>query len=235
MKITKGMVLSAGFGKRLLPITDTLPKPLVSLNGKTLLDRALDHLRKAGVIEIIVNVHHLGHMIIEHLKKDSAITISQEDPILETGGGIRKVLDFFENKPFFALNGDMVWIDDTTPALELLSSNWDDTKMDVLLLLVPKEKIWGYEGKGDYFLYENGHIVRRTTEDSAPYINVGTHLLHPRIYEKRPVVPFSNLEIYDEAQSQGRLRGISYQGKWFHIGTPKALKECQSIFQDLET
>lgn len=235
------MVLAAGLGLRLRPLTRHRPKPLVELAGRTLLDRALDHLSAAGVSRVVVNLHYLGHMIEAHLagRAVPAIEFSHEDEeLLETGGGVAKALDLLGGEPFYVVNADITWTDASTPALARLTAAWRDGNMDALLLLHPVDAATGYDGAGDYSLDAGsggavagaaGQLIRRGERPTAPLVFTGVQLLHPRLFVDVPAGPFSLKHLYDRAEEAGRLYGIIHAGDWHHIGTPAGLTEAEQI------
>ena len=229
------MVLAAGLGERMRPITDTLPKPLVPVRGRPMLDIILDRLDEAGVTKAVVNLHYLGEMIEDHLggRKAPAVVFSHEDDRLETGGGIRKALPLLGEDPFFALNGDVCWLDGLTPALRRLAAAWDPEKMDALLLLHPTAFALGYEGVGDYVMNPQGRLRRRLEREVAPFIFAGIQILHPRLFAGAPEGSFSLNRLYDKAQEEERLWGIRHDGEWFHVGTPEGLREVEDALHHL--
>jgi MurNAc alpha-1-phosphate uridylyltransferase len=228
MSPRRAIALSAGLGLRMRPITLTLPKPLARVMGKTLLDHALDRLAGAGVTECVVNVHHLGHLIRDHLKERlrPGILISDEsDQLLETGGGVARALPLLGQEAFFAVNADILWLDGAEPALKRLAALWDETRMDALLLLARKDTAFGYEGPGDFFLAgEAGRPLRRGQAAEAPFVFAGVQILHPRLVKDVPEGPFSLNLLYDRALAEERLFALAHDGGWFHIGTPEALE-----------
>ncbi len=234
-KITKAFILAAGKGTRMRPLTDTCPKPLLEVNGKPIIGYALDALKDAGVTDVVVNLNYLGVQLEDYLRTrtDFNITLSWEDELLETGGGVKKELDFFKDEPFYVLNGDVIWDNGTVPALKRLKDAWDSTKMDALLLMQPIEKQDGYHGKGDYFQNEKTlELTRRTAEqDSAPYVFAGPRIIHPRLFDNSPTGAFSFLSLFDQAQKKGRLCGAVHDGNWYHVGTPDALYKTDAIFK----
>jgi MurNAc alpha-1-phosphate uridylyltransferase len=221
----RAMVLAAGLGKRMRPLTDTTPKPLLAVAGRTLLDRALDRLADAKVERAVVNVHYLGEQIETHLKarKSPPIVISREDVLLETGGGVTKALPQLGDAPFFVVNADILWLDGSTPALRRLAQAWDDGRMDALLLMQSTATARGYEGRGDYFLDAKGQLRRRRGGEVAPYVFAALQILHPRLFKDAPSGAFSLNVLYDKAQAAGRLWGLLHDGMWFHVGTPEDL------------
>lgn len=230
MTPTRAMVLAAGLGLRLRPLTETRPKPLIAVAGRTLLDRALDRLVEAGVAEAVVNIHYLGHMIEAHLAARTAprIVLSREDDaLLETGGGVAKALPDLGTAPFYVINADIAWSDGASPALLRLAQAWRDESMDALLLLHPVAAATGYDGTGDYALDGDGEAAgrlrHRRGRPAAPHVFTGVQLLHPRLFAGAPAGPFPLIRLYDAAEESGRLFGLVHDGDWHHIGTPAGL------------
>jgi MurNAc alpha-1-phosphate uridylyltransferase len=224
--ISSAMVLAAGLGLRLRPITETLPKPLVAVAGRSMLDRALDVLVNAGVGTCIVNTHYLGDMIVNHLRDRAApfIRISAEEELLDTGGGVARALPMLGPGPFFAVNADILWEEGPgSPALARLAAAFDEARMDALLLVVPLARAVGYDGAGDFTLGDDGRLARRGDAASAPYVFTGVQVLHPRLLDGCPSGPFSLNVLYDRAIAGGRLGGLVHDGRWFHIGTVDGL------------
>lgn len=218
---SKAMILAAGLGSRMRPITDRLPKPLIPIGGRSLLDRILDRVADAGVDEAIVNVHYLGHLIERHLatRCRPRIRISREVTRLETGGGIAHALALFDQRPFYAINGDILWCDGASPTLVALADAWDDAHMDALLVLHPTASAFGYDGVGDFDRAPDGRLCRRQA-DRSPYLFAGMQILHPRLFAAAPPTPFSLNLLYDRAMAAGRLFGLVHAGGWCHVGTP---------------
>jgi MurNAc alpha-1-phosphate uridylyltransferase len=227
--ITQAMILAAGLGKRLRPLTDTTPKPLLSVGGKTLLDHALDHVAAAGVTRCVINTHHLARQIHDHVKARAHphIALSHEPVLLETGGGVVKALSHFEDQPFFVLNADIWWQDAGTSSLLQLSRLWNSRKMDALLLLAPLEKAIGYTGVGDYFLTPEGRAQYRGSQPTAPYIFSGIRIVHSRLFDGQTVHPFSIVPLFHQAEQQGRLYGLIHEGAWGDIGTATSLEKVR--------
>jgi MurNAc alpha-1-phosphate uridylyltransferase len=219
------MVLAAGRGVRLRPITDTLPKPLVRIAGRTMLDHAIDRLEAAGVTRIVVNTHYLGELVVAHLRARPSpeIVFSPEAIALETGGGVRNALPLLGDEPFFVVNGDSLWVDGPTPALARLAAAWDGATADVLLLLQPTATAVGYEGIGDYAVDAAGKPHRRTGRDPVPYLYAGVQMLSPSAFRDAPDGPFSLLHVYDRAEAAGRLGALVHTGEWYHVSTPEGL------------
>jgi MurNAc alpha-1-phosphate uridylyltransferase len=227
------MILAAGFGVRLRPITNKLPKPLVKVLGRTLIDHTIDRLQEGGVEKFIVNTHHLSEQIHKHLKKrnDVDILFSREDRILETGGGITNALEKFHNEPFFACNGDTLWLNGSQNAANRMIHHWDENKMDGLLMLHSTVDAYGYDGLGDFNINPLGVLKRRLESEVSPYLFTGVQILHPKLFRSAPEGPFSLNLLYDRAIETGRLYGIVHDGEWFHIGTPEALDEAEDYMR----
>jgi MurNAc alpha-1-phosphate uridylyltransferase len=224
------MVLAAGKGLRLRPLTLSRPKPLVEVAGRTMLDGVLDRLAEAGVAEAVVNAHHLGHMIEGHLQGRASprIHISREDALLETGGGVKKALPLLGDRPFFVINGDVVWRDGKVPALQRLAEAWDGRIMDALLLLQSTASAVGYEGSGDFVMDQLGRLRRRKEGEVAPFLFAGLQMLSPALFANTPEGPFSLNLLYDRALAAGRLYGLRHDGTWYHVGTPEDLERVEA-------
>lgn len=226
------MVLAAGNGTRLAPLTDSCPKPLVKVGGQPILDRILDKLADAGVGRAVVNARHLGDRIEEHVadRREPAITLIRETAVLETGGAVRNALPRLGEEPFFVINGDTVWLDGLRDALHRFAEIWNGDEMDVLLLLYPFARVLGWHGLGDYMMDPNGRLTRRPESKVAPYAYMGVSILHPRILADAPDGAFSLNLIYDRAEEAGRLFGALHDGLWYHISTPADLDEANRRF-----
>jgi len=225
------MVLAAGLGTRMRPITEMLPKPLVKVFGKTLLDYGLDCLAKQGVGRAVVNVHYLADQMEAHLeqRKDIGIIISDErEELLDSGGGIKKALGHFDDRPFFLLNSDSFWLEGSTSNLSLLNDHWDGDKMDMLLLLSPMTNAIGFNGSGDFDMAPGGELKRRPEKKIASFAYAGAAILHPRIFTETPDGPFSLNLLFDRAIESGRLHGCRMNGLWLHVGTPDAIGEAEA-------
>lgn len=218
------MVLAAGLGTRLRPITDRIPKPLVSAGGRTLLDRALDRLVDAGVPRVVVNTHYKAEMIARHLegRRQPAITLSVEDELLETGGGILKALPLLDDV-FYVANSDVFWLDGKTPALLRLAAAWDAERLDALLLLQRTTTAVGYDGAGDFIIDPLGQVRRRREREVAPHLFAGVQILHRRLFDGQTAGKFSLNPLWDRAIAAGRLAAIVHDGEWYHVGTPEGL------------
>lgn len=231
--VKRAMVLAAGFGVRMRPITDTVPKPLVEVHGRTLIDRLLDRLVDAGVETVVVNTHHLGDRLHAHLdqRNDVEILFSPEDPILETGGGIAKALPLLGKEPFFACNGDAMWLNGSQDALKRMLGEWQDDDMDALLMLHSTVEAYGYRGNGDFIIDQLGLLARKPESEVSPYLFTGVQILHPRLFKNVPEGAFSLNVVYDRAIGNDRLYGIIHDGEWFHVGTPEALEDVETYLQ----
>jgi MurNAc alpha-1-phosphate uridylyltransferase len=232
----RAMVLAAGLGVRMRPITDRLPKPLVAIAGRSLLDRCLDALAAAGVREAVVNIHHLAHLVAAHVSSRSRpkVILSHEAELLETGGGVAKALPLLGAEPFFMANGDILWQDGATPALPALAAAWDDRRMDGLLLLQPVANAPGYHGAGDFRIDGAGRLSRRDGQ-TAPLLFAGLQILHPRLFAAAPAGAFSVNLLYDRAIAKGRLFGLVHDGGWCHVGTPADIPVAEAFLRRYDT
>lgn len=228
---TNAMVLAAGLGLRMRPITLTLPKPLVPVAGRTMLDRVLDHLDRVDAGRKVVNLHWLGETIRSHLDGRDDIIFSEERELLETGGGVVKALPHLGAAPFFVCNADIIWTDGAEPALSRLLRAYDPARMDGLLLLQPVKTAFGYDGQGDFHLGADGRLTRRKQGETTPLMFAGVQILHPRLFEGNPGGKFSLNLLYDKAIASDRLFGIVHDGRWYHIGTPSALTEAEALIE----
>jgi N-acetyl-alpha-D-muramate 1-phosphate uridylyltransferase len=219
-----GMVLAAGLGKRLRPVTKTIPKPLVEINGRTLLDHAIDRLACIGVERVVVNTHYKAAKVAAHLARrcQPRIELSEEPDLLDTGGGVAHALPLLDEM-FFVINGDVFWLDGKNDALQRLAQAFDPDHMDAVLLLQRTVTAVGYEGGGDYFLDPAGKPRRRRDREIAPYLFAGIQLLHRRLFDGICDRVFSLVRLYDCAERAGHLHAIVHDGEWYHIGTPEGL------------
>ena len=245
--IDQAMLLAAGLGTRMRPLTDNLPKPLLPVNGRSMLDRALDRLVEAGVTRAAINTHYLGEKIHQHMatRRDIEITYFDETEILDTGGGVKNALPFFNDKPFYCINTDLVWTDGATGStLGRMANAWDDAAMDALMLMVPTEEAIGFNGKGDFDLVEpdasvsriaNPGWVKNETKPDRDYVWVAAQIFHPRAFAKITEISFSNRLPWEHAMQQGRLWGIVHDGGGYHAGTPEDLAIVDKLFAALET
>jgi MurNAc alpha-1-phosphate uridylyltransferase len=224
------MVLAAGLGTRMRPAANGLPKPLVPLGGRALIDHVLDRIAEAGVPRAVVNVHYCADQVVAHMagRKRPEIVISDEtDLILDTGGGVTKALPHLGEQAFLVHNSDSVWIEQGSPNLARLFVCWDDHAMDCLMLLAPVETSLGYTGKGDFSLTAAGEIVRRGTAGHADYVFTGVSLMHPRSFADSPSGAFSLNLLWDRAIAAHRIYGLTLDGVWMHVGDPIALDQAE--------
>jgi MurNAc alpha-1-phosphate uridylyltransferase len=225
-----GMVLAAGLGLRMRPLTDTVPKPLVRLKGRALIDHVLDRIAAAGVARAVVNVHYLADALEAHLRlrKRPQIIISDErDKVLDTGGGLVRALPKLGPEPFLIHNSDSVWIEGVGSNLERLFAAWDSETMDSLMLLASATASLGYEGAGDFAMGTDGRLTRRGERQMVPFVFTGVSIAHPRMFKGAPQGAFSLNALWDKAIDKGRLYGIRLDGLWMHVGTPEALTEAE--------
>lgn len=224
------MILAAGLGKRMRPLTATQPKPLVRVAGKSLIDHALDKLESAGIGNAVVNVHYLADALEGHFKVRSRapkIVVSDErDLLLETGGGMVKAAPLLPD-PFFCLNSDNIWLDGPADVFSELSLAWDPERMDALLLVVPHPRALNYRGEGDFHLDAEGRVTRRKQGRVAPFIYTGIQLVSHRLLRDAPEGPFSTNILWSRAIEEGRLYGISHTGLWFEVGDPAAIRPTE--------
>ena len=223
---TSAMVLAAGMGVRMRPLTDRMPKPLVEVAGKPLLDHVLDRLAEVGVERAVVNAHYLGDQIISHVaaRQQPKVVISDErDAILGTGGAVVRALPLLGDQPFFHLNADTMWIDGVRPNLARLAEAFDPQTMDILLLMAATASSIGYEGAGDYAMAPDGSLKRRKEHQVVPFVYAGAAIMKPHLFSNAPQGAFSLTQIFDEANEQGRLFGLRLDGTWMHVGTPDAI------------
>lgn len=227
--IRKAMVLAAGRGERMRPLTDKRPKPLIEVNGSPMIDQILDRLAAAGIEDAVVNLHYLGDQLHEHLegRPRPRVSFSREESLLDTGGGVTKALPLLGEEPFFVVNGDVVWLDGPRPVLQRLAEAWNPDTMDALLLLQPGNGAFGYDGPGDFRMDPLGRLTRRAERKLAPFVYAGLQVLHPRLFEGAPEGAFSLNLLWDQAAAAGRLYGLRHEGAWYHVGTPAALKAVE--------
>jgi len=224
------MILAAGLGLRMLPLTDKTPKPLIKVTGKPLIQFNLEALSKFSAAEVVVNIHHLPLQMINFLRNypDFDVQISNEsDELLDSGGGIKNALHLLGPAPFFILNADSFWIDGATSNLNRLSKAWEPERMDILLLLAAGNQIMGYAGCGDFMMNSNGQLIRRPEKAVSPFVYTGVALISPKIFHETPSGPFSLNILFDRAIELQRLYGIRLDGDWYHVGTPESIDEAE--------
>jgi MurNAc alpha-1-phosphate uridylyltransferase len=231
------MVMAAGLGKRMRPLTATRPKPLIEVAGRPLIDHVFDRLRSAGVKRAVVNVHYMADALEAHLAarvKGIELVVSDERrALMETGGGIVQARDLIGDVPFLVINSDNLWIDGPTDAIRALAARWDDATMDALLLLVPLAQAHCHAGQGDFRIDPNGRIVgRRVPGKPAPFVYTGVQILSPRVIADWPEGPFSTMLFWERAIAAGRAFGLVHQGLWFDVGTPGAIPQVEAMLAD---
>ena len=231
------MVMAAGLGKRMRPLTATRPKPLVEVAGRPLIEHTLARLEAAGVRKAVVNVHYLADALEAHLAKRGgpmAIAISDErDLLLETGGGLIKALPLIDADPFLAVNSDNLWVDGPMDSLRLLATNWDDQRMDALLLLVPHASAYCHTGPGDFHMNAGGALRRRRPNGVAPFVFTGVQMISKRLLaDPVPEGAFSTNILWDRAMAAGRLFGTVHQGLWFDVGRPESIRVTEDRLAD---
>lgn len=227
----RAMVLAAGLGVRMRPLTDNLPKPLLRVGGKALIDYGLDQLAAVGVECAVVNVHYLADKIERHLaaRKRPRIAISDErQKLLDTGGGVINAMPHLGDAPFFHINSDSIWIDGVRPNLQRLADIFDADEMDALLLLAPAASSIGYGGRGDFAMSPDGRLRRRAEREIVPFVYAGAALLAPALFRDTPPGAFSLNLLFDRALAAGRLHGLRLDGLWMHVGTPDAIAAAEA-------
>ncbi|WP_163272471.1 nucleotidyltransferase family protein [Chelativorans alearense] len=231
----KAMMLAAGLGTRMRPLTETTPKPLVPVAGKPLIDWGLDALQRAGVAEAVVNIHHLPDLMTAHLGRRTAprITISDErDMLLDSGGGVVKALPLLGMEPFLVLNADTFWIDRSEPNLGRLALAWDVARMDILMLLADPASATGHTGKVDFTMDEEGRL-KRARNGEGGFIYAGAFIVHPRLFAGAPAGPHSLNMQFDQAAASGRFFGLPLDGHWITVGTPGAIAPAEAALRRL--
>jgi MurNAc alpha-1-phosphate uridylyltransferase len=228
-KIKKAMILAAGYGTRLKPLTNRMPKPLIPVAGKPMIEYALDKLRAYGIEEVIINVSHLKDQLTAYLSafNDLTIKISEEAEPLETGGGLKKALPLLGSDPVFTINSDIIWLDDRESALERLARQWEDAKMDVLLLTQSKAKAIGHDKGEDHLFIKPGNTIE-WNEQEAPYIIAGIGIVHPRILLNAPDGKFSVKILWHQALKQNRLACLPHRGQWFQTGSIEDIQTAEN-------
>ena len=225
------MVLAAGLGTRMRPLTLDRPKPLVEVAGRRMIDHCLDKLAEAGVARAVVNVHHFPEMVKAHLceRTHPAVTVSDESgQLLETGGGMVGALPLLNADPFFCLNSDNLWVDGPQDVFRQLSAAWRPEKMDALLLLVPHARAANHRGKGDFHMDAAGRITLRRSGRIAPFIYSGIQIVSHRLLRDAPEGPFGTMVLWKRAMAEGRLYGVSHLGLWYEVGSPEAIAPTEA-------
>ncbi|MCM2503926.1 nucleotidyltransferase family protein [Aureimonas altamirensis] len=226
------MVLAAGIGKRMRPITATIPKPLVEVGGKALIDYGVEALLRNGVDHLVVNVHYLPDLVRAHMRKrrDVRVDISDEsDALLESGGGIAKALPLLGPDPFYVINSDTFWIEGYRDNLDLMAAMWDESTMDILLLIADMKRSTGYDGRGDFVMDVEGRLARVDERDMSPFIYAGAAIIHPRAFEGFGIERYSLNRVFDRAIENRRLFGVRLDGLWLTVGTPDAIGAAERV------
>ena len=225
------MVLAAGLGTRMRPLTLTKPKPLQVVGGKTMLDHALDRLVEVGVRRAVVNTHYLAGQIHDHLatRRDLQIIISHEPDLLDTGGGIKNALGHFEGKPFYVLNADLPWMDAVPPSLQRMQDFWDAGRMDVLLLLMETRRARGFSPDGDFMMEPDGRVWRVNVPKPRPYVLISAQITKPELYQPISEKAFSNNKIWNDVELKQKLYGVVHKGSCYHVGTPEDLEHANAL------
>ena len=230
---TKAMILAAGLGVRMRPLTDQMPKPLVRVAGRALLDHVLDKLANAAVAEAVINVHYLPDQIIDYVaerKRPRVIISDERDEVLGTGGGVVKALPLLGPAPFFHVNADTLWIDGVQPNLARLAQAFEPASMDILLLMAPTASSIGYSGRGDYAMLPDGALRKRREHQVVPFVYAGAAIMSPSLFAHAPSGEFSLTKMFDRANEQERLFGLRLDGMWMHVGTPDAVGAAEQAF-----
>jgi MurNAc alpha-1-phosphate uridylyltransferase len=230
------MVMAAGVGKRMRPLTAARPKPLVEVAGRSLFDRTLDHLRAGGIRRLVVNVHYLADALEAHIRHhasdfDEVLISDERAQLLETGGGVAKALPLLGDAPFFVANGDNIWVDGPIDTMRLLASRWNDDEMDALLLVVPLARATAHKGLGDFHMDASGRLTRRRPRRVAPFVYTGVQLCSPRLFADPPGGAFSTNLLWDRAIAQRRVFGMVHQGLWCDVGTPAAIPIAEMMLK----
>lgn len=236
-KVTTAMVMAAGMGKRMRPLTATRPKPLVDVAGQALLDHCLDRVEEAGVTRAVVNVHYLPEQVEAHIKRRAKarggkleiVTSDERDQLLETGGGVVKALPLIEGDPFYVVNSDNIWINGPSNSLLDMAKHWDPETMDALIMLVPSAQAHCHGGSGDFHMDKLGRVTRKRPNRAAPYVYSGCQLTSRSFFSDPPEGPFSTNILWDRAIKAGRLYGYVHSGLWFEINTPSAIGKSEAI------
>jgi MurNAc alpha-1-phosphate uridylyltransferase len=235
--LTTAMVLAAGLGQRMRPLTADTPKPLVPVAGRTLLGRVLDRLAGGGIEHAVVNVHYLGEQIIEAVADRTSPTVKisdEREQLLDTGGGVARALPLLGEQPFFVQNSDSIWIEGPENNLARMRRYWDAERMDCMLLLAMTTTSTGYDGRGDFSMDSEGLISRRDETSVVPFVFTGVSIAHPRLFDNTPDGPFSMNLVWDRAIQAGRLHGLRLEGKWMHVGSPLGLAEAETALAQVD-
>ncbi len=232
--LKNAMILAAGLGTRMRPITERTPKPLVKVNNRTLIDHAIDRLVEGGVTDITINLHYLGDQVERHLGRRETPNINfswERDVLLDTGGGVQQALPQLGDEPFWVVNCDSLWLNGPTEMMTRALEQWDADKMDALLILHSTVDAYGYDGYGDFNAEQDGLLSRRPELEIAPWLFTGIQIVQPKLIADIPDQIFSMNRIYDQAIERDRLYGMVHDGEWFHVGSPDGLSEVESFMK----
>ncbi|WP_339690040.1 nucleotidyltransferase family protein [uncultured Parasphingorhabdus sp.] len=236
-KVDTAMIMAAGLGKRMRPLTESRPKPLVEVAGKAMIDHCFEKLVEAGIGKAVVNVHYLADMMEAHLAAlpyPIDIRVSDErSELLETGGGLVQAEPLIDEDIFFCINSDNLWTDGPTNSLQQLAQAWDGDRMDALLLLIPREAAHNYKGDGDFHLDDENRISRKLPDQKAPLIYSGIQLISKRLLRDAPTGPFSTNIFWERAIGEGRLFGAVHEGQWFEVGSPQAIAPTEAALANV--
>lgn len=235
-QIKRAIIMGAGKGTRMAPLTDRMPKPLVPFSGRPLIDHALDRLVAAGIEEVVVNLHYMADMLEAHLKsrKDVRIILSDErDLLLETGGGVKKARPLLGDDPVMTFNADSVWVEGREPILTRMMQAWDPVRMDALLMIANATNTIGEVRRGDFTMDQDGRLTRREPSTVAPFMYAGVQIIKPPLFDKGPDGPFSTNLIWDQIKERDRLFGLRMDATWMHVGTPGDLADAETFLRDL--
>ncbi len=231
LPVKRAMILAAGLGERMRPLTDNTPKPLLTVQNRSLIDHVIDRLEDTGIRNIVVNAYYLAEQVVAHLENrgPSKIDVIVEETRLETGGGVQNALPLLGSDPFFVINGDAFWLNGPTDTLGRMLRQWDAERMDILLLMHSTVEAYGYDSRGDFLVAPDGRLSRRPEGEICPYMFAGIQILHPRVFKRVEPGMFSLNHVFDTAIEAGRLYGVIHDGEWFHIGTPQSLAETEAF------
>lgn len=230
-EITSAMLLAAGLGERMRPLTLATPKPLIKVGGKALIDHGLERLRQQGISRIVVNAHWLAGQVEDWARTRDVVLSDERAQLLDTGGGVAKALPLLGHAPFFVLNSDSFWLEGAEPALARMARAFSP-EMDCLLLLASSTTSVGYEGRGDFTMGPDGRLARREGRAVAPFVFAGAYLVRPSLFENAPEGAFSMNLLWDKALAQGRLFGLRHDGRWLHVGTPQAIAAAEAAMEE---
>jgi len=235
-EITKAIIMGAGLGTRMAPLTDTVPKPLIPFRGRPLIDHALERLHDAGVKEAVVNLHYKADQLEAHLQgrqNPNVIFSDERDLLLDTGGGVKKARHLLGDDPIFTFNSDSVWIEGRRPTMRRMIETWDPTRMDALLMIASATNTIGEVRRGDFSMSADGQLARRQEQSVAPFMYAGVQIIDPTLFDEGPEGPFSTNFVWDRSIERGRLFGLRMEATWMHVGTSEDLADAERFLRDL--